>query len=460
VAPADGTLELALSSDEDLGVFVQLACNDEASELGCADANIGAGAVETLSVALFQGETAFVLVGGYTADDVGAYSLDSLFVADANGTCDAPFISTAPVTLDGNNADASDVTTNSCQLAGGRDDVHAITIPFTGTLSLTLNSSADLGVFVQTRCGDDTSELNCADSAFGGAAETLSELAFEGETLFVVVSGYDGTEASAYTLDVDMIPLEDGTCDAPIFTDVPGTIAGNTTGQADLGEGSCQTAGTGLGPDDVHVITAPETGILTLTLDSAEDLGIFVRTECGDAASEIGCRDSSFGGTTETLDVAVIAGETLYVVVGGYQAADVGAYTLDLSFVPLEDGTCDAPFFASVPSTQNDDNTTATDFFNPSCAGLGGRDVAYDVIAPADGTFTFTVSSADDMVIAAYLTCGRLDTQLDCNDAGDDGFPETIDVFAFEGEVISVVVTGFNGTENGPYTLDIDFAAN
>ena len=62
-------------------------------------------------------------------------------------------------------------------------------------------------------------------------------------------------------------------------------------------DGSCQLGGN---PEILYTFTA-QAGqtTLDLTLESATDQGMYVRTDCVSAGSEVGCADAELGGTNE-----------------------------------------------------------------------------------------------------------------------------------------------------------------
>jgi cysteine-rich repeat protein len=70
-----GVLDLSLLSDADLGVSVRTACAQQATELGCADAQVGAQSVEQMKLPVSLNDTVFIAVQGHAPGDAGTYSL-------------------------------------------------------------------------------------------------------------------------------------------------------------------------------------------------------------------------------------------------------------------------------------------------------------------------------------------------------------------------------------------------
>ncbi len=112
------------------------------------------------------------------------------------------------------------------------------------------------------------------------------------------------------------------------------TQSGDTTMGTSLFAGSC--TGTGGALEDLYAYTASSAGLLSLRLDSVTDQGIYLRSGCDDAATELACADAVIGGSTEVVYFPVSNGDTMTIFVDGYQSPlEAGPYTLDLAVIPL-----------------------------------------------------------------------------------------------------------------------------
>lgn len=117
-----------------------------------------------------------------------------------------------------------------------------------------------------------------------------------------------------------------------------GTAESTTRGDTATGTqtlaGSCVGAG-GLEQALTYVPGEPDQhGFLVLGLESETDQGLYVRTDCESAMSEIGCADAGPGGTNESLAVAVEGGTPVSIIVDGFEgASQAGPYTLLIAFV-------------------------------------------------------------------------------------------------------------------------------
>ena len=87
-----GVLDLQLVSDADLGVSVRTACAQQATELGCSDSASGPQSMERLKLSVSKNDTVLLAVQGYSAADVGTYSLTvkNRAVTCGDGNTDAP----------------------------------------------------------------------------------------------------------------------------------------------------------------------------------------------------------------------------------------------------------------------------------------------------------------------------------------------------------------------------------
>ena len=241
--------------------------------------------------------------------------------------------------------------------------------------------------------------------------------------------------------------------------------AGNTATGTNLFEGSCTGRVAG---EVVYTYTPPAIGpgTLHLTLQSSTDHGLYVRSSCTDAASELGCVDAVAGGADEHLFLPVTGGVPLAIFVDADGPAAVGPFTLDVVFTPsvcgngiVEPGedcdppgtaTCDpacdfrpeaacgngldddgdgdidcddadcivdttaCPIMATCTAataampTQTGDTTGGTTAFQGSCGGAGAAEDVYTFTPGAGGesgtlTLTVTPTGASPAPLAVYV---------------------------------------------------------
>jgi cysteine-rich repeat protein len=139
--------------------------------------------------------------------------------------------------------------------------------------------------------------------------------------------------------------------------------AGDTTNGGSVFSGSCTGRG---GHESVYTFTpgvAGQVGALSLKLSSKVDLGVYVRSACGDIGAELGCVDAKPGGKDEHLRVPVVGGQPVAIFVDAYKSGAAGPFTLTTSF---EQAICGDKKVVP-PETCDDGNTTVGDGCDASC---------------------------------------------------------------------------------------------
>lgn len=340
------------------------ADDDEDGLVDCADA----GCLQDPGCADFED-----CFDGIDNDADGAVDcVDSSCAVSCANACLSPINPTLPTVQNSTNTGHANVADGSCQLnpisgppgGGGGDVVYRVVSNVAGLLDLSLTSAtADLGLFVHTVCGNSVTETGCSDIFLAGGTETLQVPITPGQPLFVFVGGFSAPDQGQYTLNMEILPgATPEQCNDGQDNDLDGTIdcqdancaancanacadpdglfqstSGSTTGHSNTSDGTCQlfpVAGPpgGGGPDVVYRAVTATAGVLTLTLFSDVDLGLFVQTTCGDINTEIGCADDFFGpGSTETLSGTLPANQELFIFVGGFDASQSGPYILQVN---------------------------------------------------------------------------------------------------------------------------------
>jgi hypothetical protein len=514
-AARSGTMTLVLTSNADLGVYVQTACGNNATELGCADINFGAGAVETLQVPVTAGQVLFVFVDGFTANEQGAFTLsiatgeicnngidddgDNLFDCGDNADCETNAAcgnlpAGASCTLD-NQCDGgvcltevqdgfpTGYCTETCSLTallcGGDGDGVCLDVGFQNGTGLCLdgcnpqqgnaNCSAGESCFtIVANSGvcfaDCTADAQCAQAGFCNADSGFCSATNE------ICSGGVDDDADQLIDCADLDCTQNqlcqaalSSCAAPFIANDPSTQNEDNIGANSISDGSCQTQqGGGNGTDVVYRIIPAQTGNLRLTLNSAADLGVFVQTTCGTANSELGCADQLVGNATESLIVPATAGQAVFVFVGGFTPADNSAFTLTIASDNIV-GNCANPINVSPNSTDVDSTIGLTNISAGSCqtsqGGGNGNDVVFRFVAAATGTINLRLTSNNDMGIFVQTTCGNPATEIvsACADADfGAGEVETSTVNVTAGQTIFIFVGAFQSGVNGgqgPFTL-------
>jgi hypothetical protein len=247
-----------------------------------------------------------------------------------------------------NTGDADDFLL-SCTFGGDGEDVtYEFTAPTAGTWRFsTVGSTIDTVLGVLDTCGG--TELACDDDGGGSLTSITTADLTAGQTVVVVVDGYDEFESGDYQLLAELVPVEDCTnttdddsdgdvdcADADCATDpaclptcpdatlTAPSAAGDNTGADATFDPSCAAPSA----DHALEFTAPADGTyqFDLTFDDVLDDAVLSAWD-GCSGPELDCADNGFDGDTETITLTLTSGQTVVLVVAGYQG-DVGGYTL------------------------------------------------------------------------------------------------------------------------------------
>jgi hypothetical protein len=386
--------------------------------------------------------------------------------------------------------DTTGATSNgdgSCQNGNAAPDaVYELTAAVTGVLDLTLNSAADLGVYVRTACGDVASELGCAD--LDPTMESLTVPVKAGDKVFIFVDGYDNTQFGPYTLDVksratvcgdsvvegieqcdppdgmtcdascktvpeaghcadgidndgnNFIDCEDPACAAdaacPIATECSAakpavaSNAGDTTSTKHDFVGTCVG---GAANEQLYSYSNAVPGVLSATLSggAVNNLGLYVRTTCADGTTEIACDNHQTAPDDEVMSIAVPgANKALTLFVDGASMSDAGPFTFTTTFTP---------------ATEIEPNDDAAHAGTPSNNFVGilypAADSDWVKVAVPGPTSTITAETVDlgtgacaakgeDTKLEIYDTDGT--TVIDSNDDGGAGYCSLLTVPALK----------------------------
>ncbi|MCA9524775.1 MAG: hypothetical protein KC549_00580, partial [Myxococcales bacterium] len=389
----DGPGEVCIStagSGFDTVVHVRAGvCDDAMAEVACNDDAVGLQSELTLAV---EGDVPyFIFVDGFAG--AGDYTLTitpgpcgevppacvddadcaageiceagACVPAAVNGTCDAPNPVAAFGELRGSTNGAPAVAGASCGGgATGPEAVYVFALNGPGDVCVsTAGSAFDTVLHVRAGdCADAAGEVGCNDDAGGGLQSELTIAAEANVPYFVFVDGFNGANGD-YVLTVTpgacgaappacaddadcgagetcqagvcvAAPVGDGTCDSPIGIEALGALNGATDGVGVEG-GSC--GGGPASPEAIYAFAVDQaTPICLTTAGSDFDTVLYVRTDCGDPASEVACNDDAVGLTSQ-VDVLAEPDQVYFVFVDGFTGAvstNRGDYVLNVSVGP------------------------------------------------------------------------------------------------------------------------------
>jgi hypothetical protein len=239
-------------------------------------------------------------------------------------------------------------------------------------------------------------------------------------------------------------------------------------------QGSCE--GSDFSLDVVYAITPDVAGnveISTSGVSADAQLGVYVRSACADAGSELGCTGHPAAGQSATVKFIAAGGTTYFVFVDGVSSGGAAAFSLSASLTPAGTGSlsdaCTPAASAIAPgqtiSLMGDTTTAAADLTMPeigSCAGTvadptEGPDQVIAVTPSASGTLKVDVdpgSSDLDPVIYVSTACGDAAKAVGCaNESG--GGPETLSVPVTAGSTYFVVIDAAQAGLVGTYAANI-----
>jgi hypothetical protein len=217
-------------------------------------------------------------------------------------------------------------------------------------------NGVDLGLYVQTTCGTQNTQIACSDFGAVGGVENLSIPVTAGQQVTIFVDGFASTDAGSFTLTVSNQAGAPEGCfdnvdnDGDALTDcadsdcttacsnmcalpthiptLPATLTGNTTGHNDTFDPTCLNAGGG---DVAYTFVVPPDGNFTVNLTSSTNMGFYFLDGClGAGTQELFCRNNLSGGGTETANLTATPGGILFMIVAGFNAAGNGSYTLNI----------------------------------------------------------------------------------------------------------------------------------
>jgi hypothetical protein len=362
------------SQTDDARISILTTCGDASTVVACDDDGCGGQSDQNYASSVgfnaVAGTTYYIAVGAYSEPGFEATLAPELFVNIAVGTppanpCDAP---TEAVL--GLNTLATDVMVADLDLTGICDSGplgdefirHPTYLRFVPATSgwYRVNSCAqtdDTRIAVMSTCGDASTVSACDDDACGTPTDTnyASSVAFEGVAgtpVFIAVGAYSEpgfTAPLAPQLVIEIGPDVPpppplNPCDpANILTGIVGVnqvIPNAEYPNLDL-TGFCTfPIGTPVLVDARFISFVPTvSGLYTIgncgDTGTTVDARLAVLTTCGDPSSNLACDDdgctAGAAPYTSKIEIELTAGSTYYIAVGGFNAAAVGPFNVEIT---------------------------------------------------------------------------------------------------------------------------------
>jgi hypothetical protein len=318
-------------------------------------------------------------------------------------------------------------------------------------------------------CNED----GCTDGTY---SSTLSFEVTTGNSYLIRIGGYLGENGPG---QFELSLVEGGGCE-PVTADL-GDNPVDTTGQVgfdlDL-TGICDPGE--YGDDIIHNVsyysfTAPLADSYSFSTCNICDFDtrIAVLTDGCEAISCIACLDDTDGCanfTTTLADVALDAGVTYTIAVGGYSAADSGTGTLNISAGPPQDpcegytNSCTEPQVVTIGDydivTAPCGDVDYTGFCDPGDFGTDILSNVYFLSFTPDSDDTYTVSTCNqaafDTRIGIQTTCDASSVVACLDDTdGCDGFTTTLSAELTGGQTYLIVIGGYGAGDAGDATVSI-----
>jgi hypothetical protein len=530
LAPADGCVVFDTSeSTYDTVLRIMDDCNG--SVLDCDDD----GSVSTRSELAYpveEGESYIIIVDGYSSSSTGDYQLDVAFTAgvDCSG---AEFDCGDGTDNDGDgDIDCDDSDCASQQICNESSCTDGVDNELDGLIDCADDDCASDPACYESDCTDgvdnDTGaadglidcldpdcamdvacyEYSCndlADDDNDGLTDCDDPDCF-GEDACIELDCFDSidddNDGLIDCLDDDCID-EAGCLDYCVGTgndlgDVTGfsVATGLNGGSGDSFTPSCSISESG-GEEVILSWEAPQTGHYRFSTEASDyDTVIYLLESCVGGELADACNDDVdfINGTyTSMVEGDFVAGETVTIVIDGYDANALGTYVLDIipdfetdcsdgidnegdGLIDCDDSDCDLSAECACPiedlGTQTGDGLIEAtledalfDQFQASCTTQGGEDMTYTWEAPTTGCATVdTLSGTMDSILVAFTDCpGSGGTEIACNDdySLSGGIYESeisFDVVAGTSYVIGVDSWSYAVAD--PYILDINIQAN
>jgi hypothetical protein len=326
---------IRMQSTHDGVVYVRSACADPSTEIACNDDYRDTR--HSLVTTTLQPGRYYVFADGYAAVGEGAasgdYTLDVELAPSAGGgaagdTCASAIPYQAGQPLAPDTIRFTDDGAGSCGGQGSPDVTYRLDLRSRTRVRASFGADSEFApvVYLQSTCGDARSELACVSAASGGALDQT----LQPGTYFLVVDGADANAfgAAAVSLQLDDLGALETACRAAPMIQRGRQIRADTSGSTDRFQASC--AGTARSPDLIYRLQIRRRSLVRLSSEQTGwDGAIYLRRDCLDAASELGCNDDA-GDNRHSLVETVLEPGTYFVFVDGYAEGNQGPFTLDV----------------------------------------------------------------------------------------------------------------------------------
>jgi len=259
-------------------------------------------------------------------------------------------------------------------------------------------------------CVDEAGKYNLSIKMAKGA----------GDFLAASWSGQDGRKGVAAAGSAQATASGGGTCDAPSPLG-PGITTGSTANGEASFEGSC---GTSSAKEMVYRLDVPSRQRVSIEVDPRFDAVLYIRKDCADPSTEIGCNDDVSGRSPSRgnamrpskLDEVLDAG-TYYVFVDGYEDAE-GTFKVTVTSrdVPSLAQACQRALPLASGVQVAGSNASSFDHTHAKCGDEAkGNDVVYRLDVPQKSRVRVTEHADFPKVVHLRKRCAEPDTEVGCS---------------------------------------------
>jgi len=332
---APSRARVRMQSTHDGVVYLRSACADPSTEIACNDDFRDTR--HSLATATLQPGRYYVFADGYAAvgegEAAGDYTLD-VELAPAAGSGAAGDTCASAIAYQPGQPLTADTMRFSDDAAGSGGGQGAPAATARRELRWRTRGRARVGqasehppvVYLQSTCGDTRSELACVNAMSGG---TLDQTLAPG-TYFLVVDGADANAfgAANVSLQLDDLGALEAACRAAPMIRQGAQVRADTSGSTDRFQASC--GGSTRSPDLIYRLQVRRRSLVRISSEQTGwDGAIYLRRECLDAATELGCNDDA-GDNRHSLVETILEPGTYFVFVDGYAEGNQGPFTLDV----------------------------------------------------------------------------------------------------------------------------------
>ena len=442
----------------------EVACNDDATS---GSGKRGSSSRGSRIDEVLEAGTYYVFVDGY-GSDAGPFRMN-VQIADVPTLAEAcrQVRPLAGPKVAGTLTGAFDHAHASCGSdARGPDAPHRFDVGARARVRLT-EHSADFTptVHLRKQCGDEHSEVACADSAVKSDEATWSGVLDPGSYVLFADSS-DKDARGSYTLETEVAPEAgagvrgDACGDATALSLNEKNIEGDTFLARDDVAGRCGGQGA---PDVVYRFELTRRSRVRAQFTSQEGNHVFVVTRsCADPAAEVAC--------SSLLD-DILAPGVYYLAVDGSAAGSLGRFTFSFLArdVSGQENACRAAPLLAEGKTVSGTTVGAGDRFTTSCGGRtdaqASADRVYRLVLPARSRIRLLLTTPSwDGVLAIRKSCveappgatptgRRPETDAVCNNDFQDAQHAKIET-TLEAGTYWVIVDGHQAKNEGAFTLE------